>query len=148
MITSEAHVSILDVNVTHVICTVNCEGHMGRGIALYLRKCIPGLYERYKHLCSLGIITVDKLWIYPSHPRQILCFPTKDKTWEDSKLEWIEANLIKLRDNYKTKGIVSVAMPPLGCGNGNLKWDEVRSLIYAILGDCDLEVHICLGKPK
>lgn len=146
MIASEAKVGILDIHTTHVICTVNCQGHMGRGIALYLRKCVPGLYERYKHLCDLGLLTVDKLWIYHAHPRHILCFPTKDRTWEDSKLEWIEANLIKLRDTYKAKGIVSVAMPPLGCGNGNLKWNEVRNLIYAILGDCDLEVHICLGR--
>lgn len=146
MIASESHVSILDVDVTHVICTVNCEGHMGRGIALYLRKCIPGLYEQYHDLCKLKILTVDKLWIYRSSPKQVICFPTKDKTWEDSRMEWIEANLKKLRDKYKERGIRSVAMPPLGCGNGNLKWDEVRSLIYAILGDCDLEVHICLGR--
>lgn len=146
MIASESNVSILDINVTHVICTVNCEGHMGRGIALYLRKCIPGLYEKYHQLCQLKLLTVDKLWIYPSEPKHVICFPTKDKTWEDSRIEWIEANLIKLRNMYKEKGIRSVAMPPLGCGNGNLNWSEVRNLIYAILGDCDLEVHICLGR--
>lgn len=146
MIVSESHIGILDVPVSHVICTVNTEGHMGRGIALYLRKCVPGLYGAYREQCKQKQLLVDTLWVYENNEPKILCFPTKDKTWEDSRIEWITANLRKLRDTYKDMGITSVAMPPLGCGNGNLKWEGVRPLVYAILGDCDLQVHICLGK--
>lgn len=146
MIVSESHIGILDVPVSHVICTVNTEGHMGRGIALYLRKCIPGLYDAYREQCKQKQLLVDTLWVYENNEPKILCFPTKDKTWEDSKVEWITANLRKLRDTYKELGITSVAMPPLGCGNGNLKWEDVGPLVYAILGECDLQVHICLGR--
>lgn len=146
MIASESHIGILDVPVSHVICTVNTEGHMGRGIALYLKKCIPGLYDAYREQCKQKQLLVNTLWVYENNEPKILCFPTKDKTWEDSRLEWIEANLRTLRDTYRERGITSVAMPPLGCGNGNLKWEDVRPLIYAILGDCDLQVHICLGR--
>lgn len=146
MIASESHIGILDVPVSHVICTVNTEGHMGRGVALYLKKCIPGLYDAYREQCKQKQLLVNTLWVYENNEPKILCFPTKDKTWEDSRLEWIEANLRTLRDTYRERGITSVAMPPLGCGNGNLKWEDVRPLIYAILGDCDLQVHICLGR--
>jgi len=146
MIVSESHIGILDVKVSHVICTVNTEGHMGRGIALYLKKCIPGLYDAYRVQCKQKQLLVNTLWVYENSEPKILCFPTKDKTWEDSRLEWIEANLHTLRDTYRERGITSVAMPPLGCGNGNLEWASVRALIYAILGDCDLQVHLCLGR--
>lgn len=146
MIVSESHIGILDVKASHVICTVNTEGFMGRGVALYLRKCIPGLYDAYREQCKQKQLLVNTLWVYESNEPKILCFPTKDKVWEDSRIEWIDTNLRKLRDSYKELGITSVAMPPLGCGNGNLKWEDVRPLIYAILGDCDLEVHLCLGR--
>lgn len=150
MIMSESHIGILDVKVSHVICTVNTEGHMGRGIALHLRKCIPGLYDAYREQCKQKQLLVNTLWVYEHNEPKILCFPTKDKTWEDSRIEWITTNLQTLRDTYKDLGITSVAMPPLGCGNGNLKWEDVGPLVYAILSDCDLEVHICLGRqlPK
>lgn len=145
MIVSESHIGILDVKVSHVICTVNTEGHMGRGIALYLKKCIPGLYDAYREQCKQKQLLVNTLWVYENNEPRILCLPTKDKTWEDSRLEWIETNLRTLRDTYRERGITSVAMPPLGCGNGGLKWEDVRPLIYAILGECDLQVHLCLG---
>lgn len=146
MIKSESNINVFNANTTHVTCTVNCQGHMGRGIALYMRKRVPGLYEAYKRQVESGALTVDKLWIYKNSSPAVLCFPTKDKTWEPSKLEWIENNLKKLRDNYKQMGITSIAIPPLGCSNGNLEWGDVRKLIYDILSDCDLEVHICLGE--
>lgn len=145
MILSESHIGILDIQTSHAICTVNTEGHMGRGIALYLKKCVPGLYEAYREQCKQKLLLVNTLWIYEHSEPKIICFPTKDKTWEDSRIEWITTNLQTLRDTYKDLGITSITMPPLGCGNGNLKWEDVRPLIYAILGDCDLQVHICLG---
>lgn len=148
MIIGEDHVSILDVNADCVICTVNTEGYMGRGVALYLRKAIPGLYPQYKALCQRKLLTVDKLWLYSRSSPRILCFPTKDKCWESSRLEWIEHNLKKLRDVYKKQGIKRIACPPLGCANGGLDWNDVRPLIYDILGDCDLEVFICHGRKR
>lgn len=146
MIISEQPISILDTEATHVVCTVNCQGHMGRGVALYLRKAIPGLYKEYQNQVKSGNITINSLWIYNNPNVNVICFPTKDKTWEPSKLEWIKSNLELLRDTYKQSGIKSVAIPPLGCSNGGLQWSDVRNLIYAILGECDLKVYICLGR--
>ena len=148
MILSESYTSILGVNADCVVCTVNCQGHMGRGVALYLRKAIPGLYDAYRPLCNNGLLTVDKLWLYNKSSPRVLCFPTKDRTWEPSRIEWIEHNLHKLRNTYKQCRINTIAIPPLGCSNGGLSWSLVRPLIYAALGDdCDLKVHICLGRP-
>lgn len=149
MILSESNASILATGADTVVCTVNCQGHMGRGVALYLRKAIPGLYDAYKPLCENGLLTVDKLWIYEHTAPRVLCFPTKDKTWEPSRIEWIEHNLKKLRDHYQRCRIDTIAIPPLGCGNGGLSWALVRPLIYDILGNgCDLNVHICHGAKQ
>jgi len=39
--------------------------------------------------------------------------------------------------------IHTLALPPLGCGNGNLKWEDVRPLIEKHLGHIsDLEVFV------
>jgi hypothetical protein len=40
-------------------------------------------------------------------------------------------------------GISSIALPPLGCGLGGLKWSDVKALINQILGPIhDLDVFV------
>lgn len=147
MIIAERPVSILDTNAECVTCTVNCQGHMGRGVALYLRKAIPGLYPAYRQLCEKQLLTVDKLWIYRHAVPRVLCFPTKDRTWEPSRVDWIEHNLIKLRDHRHRLQLTTLAIPPLGCANGGLSWSQIRPMIYDYLDPLpDLQVYICLGR--
>jgi uncharacterized protein YwgA len=47
-------------------------------------------------------------------------------------------------------GIRSLALPPLGCGNGGLGWSEVGPLIYRKLHDApfDVEVYAPFGTPS
>jgi len=47
-------------------------------------------------------------------------------------------------------GITSIALPPLGCGNGGLAWSEVGPLIYKKLGGLpiDVELYAPFGTPK
>src|SRR5205807_121320 len=47
-------------------------------------------------------------------------------------------------------GITSVAMPPLGCGNGGLEWSEVGPLIYQKLHTLpiNVEIYAPYGTPK
>ena len=49
------------------------------------------------------------------------------------KLEWIEKGLQDLVWVIREKNIRSIAVPPLGCGNGGLDWDDVRPLVVAAL---------------
>jgi len=146
-IVSEGYTNVFKAATSHVVCTVNCQGHMGRGVALYLRKAVPGLYDAYRAKVARGEQTVNTLWVYPGTPN-ILIFPTKDRTWEPSKIEWIKDNLQYLREHYQDLGITSLALTPLGCKNGELAWPEVRALIYAALDDIPLPVTLCLGVKK
>jgi hypothetical protein len=57
-------------------------------------------------------------------------------------LEYIERGLKKFVESYKDFGIISIAFPPLGCGNGNLDWDDVRPLMESYLAKVSVPVYI------
>src|SRR5262249_10348483 len=58
-------------------------------------------------------------------------FPTKKHWRQPSRIEWVEAGMQDLSRVIREKNIRSVALPPLGCGNGGLDWEEVRPLLEA-----------------
>lgn len=60
-----------------------------------------------------------------------------------SRVEWIEEGLQDLVRVITDKNISSIAIPPLGCGNGGLHWSEIRPLIVMVLGNIEgLEVVV------
>jgi hypothetical protein len=54
----------------------------------------------------------------PDHPRYVINFPTKGHWRANSKLSDILAGLADLRQVILDRRIRSIAVPPLGCGNG------------------------------
>ncbi len=64
-------------------------------------------------------------------PRWIIHFPTKKHWRNPSKLEWVRTGLRDLVRVIRDKQIQSVALPPLGCGNGGLDWELVKREIEA-----------------
>jgi hypothetical protein len=68
-------------------------------------------------------------------PRWIINFPTKQHWRGKARVEWIAAGLKDLRRVISEKQIRSIALPPLGCGNGGLDWRVIRPLIERALGD-------------
>lgn len=67
-------------------------------------------------------------------PKWIINFPTKRHWRHPSKIEWIVDGLEDLKRVIVENGIRSIALPPLGSGNGGLDWQEVRSKIKSALG--------------
>jgi len=43
---------------------------------------------------------------------------------------------------YKEWGITSLAVPPLGCGNGQLEWRAVGPLIYRHVKQMDIPIEM------
>jgi O-acetyl-ADP-ribose deacetylase (regulator of RNase III) len=68
-------------------------------------------------------------------PRFVINFPTKGHWRSKSKLSDIETGLASLREVIRERHIDSIAIPPLGCGNGGLDWSDVRPLIVEALED-------------
>ena len=79
-------------------------------------------------------------------PKYILHFPTKKHWCHPSRIEWIRDGLRDLVRVIRERQIRSVALPPLGCGNGGLDWEVVRREIEAAL-DAVPDVEVSLYAP-
>jgi O-acetyl-ADP-ribose deacetylase (regulator of RNase III) len=125
-----------------LVNTVNTVGVMGKGVAKSFREQYPSMYTEYRRLCDRGVLTVGKLHLWKGENRWVLNFPTKT-TWRlPSKLDYIEAGLKTFVATYESMGIVSASFPPLGCGNGNLNWSDVRPLMESYLNRINIPVYV------
>lgn len=150
----EASGNLLEARVDALVNTVNTAGVMGKGIALQFKRAFPDNFRHYQRACRAGQVTIGKMFVHPvqslSGPKFIINFPTKRHWKSRSRLEDIEAGLHDLREVVKRLGIRSVAVPPLGCGNGGLDWEDVYPLIRRNLTDVEgvrFFVYLPAGAP-
>lgn len=128
-----------------IVNTVNTVGVMGKGLALSFKQRYPDMFERYKYVCEKHLLTVGKLMLFYEVDHWILLFPTKESWRNPSKLEYIEKGLMKFVQTYAEKNITSIAFPRLGCGNGELDWNDVKPLMEYYLKKLPIDVYIYLG---
>ncbi|GGB23681.1 macro domain-containing protein [Puia dinghuensis] len=74
--------------------------------------------------------------------KMIVHFPTKTHFSRKSQYSYIEEGLKDLVRVIGAWRIASIALPPLGCGNGGLQWAQVRPLIEQYLGDSPARVVV------
>ena len=88
--------------------------------------------------CKSGEVRLGEMFVTRSvelqGPRWIINFPTKGHWRQRAKLESVRDGLVALHEVIRTNQIRSIAIPPLGCGNGGLDWRVVRPLIEAAAG--------------
>ena len=120
-----------------VINAVNTVGIMGKGIALMFKERFPDNFKAYKEACDNGQIRIGKMFVSENRdlfaPKWIVNFPTKTHWRANTRLEWIEEGLEDLVRVISDKNIRSIAVPPLGCGNGGLNWSDVKPLMVTAL---------------
>lgn len=134
---------ILNSNAQTLINTVNCVGVMGKGIALEFKNRFPDMFDDYVERCDRGEVKPGVPYLYKAlFPPQIINFPTKDHWKSISKVDDIERGLKHLVEHYKEWRITSLAIPPLGCGNGQLEWRVVGPLIYRYVKDLPIAVEM------
>ncbi len=124
--------------------TVNCVGVMGRGIALEFKSRYPKMFRLYRQMCDKKEVKIGEPYVYRCKDKWILNFPTKIHWRRKSKMEWILDGLDYLVANYEEWGITSIAMPPLGCNNGGLKFSDVFPVMKSTLNHLDIPVEICI----
>ena len=137
--------NIFDSDCDAIVNTINCVGVMGGGLAAQFRQRFPEMNEAYEIQCGEGIIRPGRMWVWHGggdHDKYLVNFPTKDHWKDPSKLEYIEDGLRDLRHALHVLGIKSIAIPPLGCGLGGLKWDDVEPLIKQYLAGVPVRVDI------
>ena len=139
--------NILNDDAMALINTVNTVGVMGKGIALQFRQAFPENYTVYRQACKKGEVQPGRMLVVPSNrltnPRYIINFPTKRHWKGKSRIEDIKSGLVDLVAFLQREQVQSVAIPPLGCGNGGLNWSEVRPLIVeAMAAIPSVAVHL------
>jgi O-acetyl-ADP-ribose deacetylase (regulator of RNase III) len=147
MITILPEKTVFDSPAQTIVNPVNCVGVMGKGLALAVKSRYPEVFDKYVIACESGKMRIGNLQLVKTADRWILNFPTK-KHWRGaSKLEFVEAGLKKFVKTYRRRHIASAAFPPLGCGHGGLKWDEVEPLMRRYLEGLDkIEIFFCLSE--
>lgn len=131
---------ILKTDAQALVNTVNCVGIMGRGIALQFKNAFPENFKAYAAACRRGEVQPGSMLVFETGrlaPKYIINFPTKRHWRGKSRLEDIEVGLAALAQEIRTRGIRSIAIPPLGSGLGGLNWPDVRKRIEAALGSLD-----------
>lgn len=142
--------NLLEAPVEALVNAVNTVGVMGKGIALQFKKAFPENFKVYEKACKNGQLKLGEMLVVPvpqlTGTKYIINFPTKAHWRADSKIESIETGLPALIAEVKTRGIRSIAVPALGCGNGGLEWSQVKPLIVAAFSELP-EVHVYLYEP-
>lgn len=138
---------ILRADAEALVNTVNCVGVMGRGIALQFKNSFPENFKAYEAACAREEVLPGRMFVFETrtltNPKFIINFPTKRHWRGKSRMEDIDSGLKALAEEIRTRGIRSIAIPPLGSGLGGLNWAEVRPRIVAALrGLNDLQVIV------
>lgn len=140
--------NLLSAPTQALVNTVNTVGVMGKGIALQFKEKFPDNFKVYEKLSRAGQMKIGKMLAVKENTlegeRIIVNFPTKTEWFKKSQYSYIEEglkDLVRVIDEYEIK---SIAIPPLGCGNGGLKWDKVKTLLEKYLSplhDIDILVY-------
>lgn len=142
--------NLLDAPVEALVNTVNEMGVMGKGIALQFKSAFPDNTRLYAEACKNKELKVGKVFLTRNQtllgPKWIVNFPTKQHWRNPSQLSWIRDGLEDLRKIILMHRIESIAIPPLGCGNGGLDWALVRPEMVSALGDLP-DVDVVIYEP-
>lgn len=139
---------LLQSDADALVNTVNCEGFMGKGIAYQFKLKFPKNNDSYVRECKTGNLSPGKLHYFFEQGKLIINFPTKDKWRCKSKMEYINNGLDALIELIKKEKIKSIAIPPLGSGNGGLNWADVKFLMQKKFSKIDDSVDIYIYEPS
>jgi Predicted phosphatase homologous to the C-terminal domain of histone macroH2A1 len=140
--------NLLEAQTQALVNTVNTVGVMGKGIALQFKEAFPNNYKLYLSACKRNELQPGKLLVVREATLEgekiIINFPTKTEWFQKSKYEYVQLGLLELVKVIKEYNIKSIAIPPLGCGNGGLKWEKVKPMMeeyLSSLSDVDIQIY-------
>lgn len=139
--------NLLESEAEALVNTVNTVGVMGKGIALQFKNQFPYNYKVYSKACKEGTFKIGDLLVVEEESllngkKIIINFPTKIDWRKPSEYSYIEEGLKKLVELIEQKNIKSIAIPPLGAGNGGLEWNKIKAMMQYYLRNINAEVTI------
>lgn len=146
--------NLLHADAQALVNTVNTVGVMGKGIALQFKKAFPAMFKAYERSCKDGGVQLGRMHVWETGaldgPQFVINFPTKGHWRAPSRLADVVAGLADLVAVVQKYRITSIAIPPLGCGNGGLDWADVEPHIvraFVDLPDVAVKIYPPLGAP-
>lgn len=121
--------NLFNQNCDAIVNTVNTVGVMGKGVAAQCKIKFPENFHSYKDACDNKKLRPGEILVNKENGVEIINLATKDHWKDPSKYEWIEAGVINLKQYLQATNIKSIAIPPIGCGNGKLDWNIVKNII-------------------
>lgn len=141
--------SLFTEPVTMRVNTVNCNGIMGKGVALAFKQRYPEMFKEYQVQCRAKLFSPGHVHLHKvSEEEYIINLATKGNWWEPSQYEWIGEGLTDIRrilEGWNENRLdldTSIAMPALGCGNGGLEWPVVKEMISECLEDLPNDIVV------
>lgn len=139
--------NLLEADTQALVNTVNTVGVMGKGIALQFKERFPDNFRVYADACKKGEMKIGKMLVVKESTiygeKIIVNFPTKMEWFKKSQYTYVEEGLKDLVSVITSYNIHSIAIPPLGCGNGGLKWDKVKKMMEDYLAPLpDVEIQV------
>ncbi|MCB0405833.1 MAG: macro domain-containing protein [Bdellovibrionales bacterium] len=119
------------------------------GLALALRERWPAMYNDFRHYCHTKHPECGGLWTWggPGHVRIVNLF-TQEAAYDrgakpgKATLSHVNHCLKALRKEVEAEEFESLAIPKLATGVGGLDWDEVKPLLYDVLGALKIPVYV------
>lgn len=143
--------NLLDSEAQALVNTVNTVGVMGKGIALQFKERFPENFHAYSKACKNGEVIIGKMFIHDeltfNGQKTIINFPTKEQWFRKSQYKYIEQGLKDLVNVIQERKIESIAIPPLGSGNGGLNWSKVKEMMIKFLSTL-ANVEILVYEPN
>ena len=125
-----------------LVNTVNCDGFMGKGIALEFKLRFPKMFNQYKEDCKNNLIKIGKIRSYEENGFTIYNFPTKDSYKMPSEIDYVVRGLKDLSKIITDRDLKCISMPFLGTHNGGLNQSEVLDIMRSQLSSVNSLIKI------
>jgi hypothetical protein len=112
----------------------NGEAVMGRGCAAEAKKLMPSLpADLGSHIRERGNIVMQPMGGDDAYEEACLwTFPVKHNWWEKADLELIRKSALRLKTIAKNSKGFTFILPRPGCGNGGLRWKDVKVVLEEV----------------
>ena len=126
-----------------LVNTVNTVGVMGKGVALAFKTAWGDAVMRpYRQACQSGALRPGGCLLFPlPDGRRWAALATKADWRHPSQISWVETGLRELARLARQANIHTIALPPPGCGNGGLAWEDVHPLVLRELQGFSLHIY-------
>ena len=128
---------IFQSKADYIVIPVNMVKVMGAGLAKQFKEKYPHIFNEY---LKINFTKENPVFQYFN----FILFATKYHWKDNSDIDLINNGLIQLKDGIENKQYpgnpflkdrdkITIAFPKIGCGLGNLDWNEVKPLIIKYL---------------